>query len=102
MNELIKVLASVKQKDILIGYPLAIYKTNNCLISEYIFKNQVTIIQKLKNNTMYDEGYIEDLRFLRTCNNCSHGSFAFEVESGNETLYCTVVVIHKHKKMICA
>ena len=38
---------------------------------------------------MYDEGYIEDLRFLRTCNNCSHGSFAFEVESGNETLYCT-------------
>lgn len=89
MCELIKALLSVKQGDTLIGYPLAIYETDNCLTSEYAFKNQEAIIESLKNNTMFDDGYIENLRFLRTCNNCNHGSFAFEVESGNETLYCT-------------
>lgn len=89
MNELIKALASVKQGDISIGYPLAIYKTNNSLTSEYAFKNQITIIEQLKNNTMFDDGDIENLTFLRICNNCNHGSYSFEIEDGSETLYCT-------------
>lgn len=89
MNELIRALAFIKQGDTLIGYPLAIYKTDDSLTSEYAFKNQVTVIERLKNNTMFDDGYIEDLRFLRTCNNCSHSSFAFEKDSENKTLYCT-------------
>ncbi len=89
MTELIKALASIKQEDTLIGLPLAIYKIEDILTCEYAFKNQEIIIESLRNNTMFDDGCIENLRFLRTCNNCMYGSYAFEVESGKETLYCT-------------
>lgn len=89
MSELIKALAPIKQGDTSIGFPLAIYKINDSLTSEYAFKNQETIIESLKNNTMFDDSYIEKLRFFGTCNNCIHGSYALEVESGEETLYCT-------------
>ncbi len=89
MDELIKALVSVKQGAIPIGYPLAIYRTDNSLTSEYAFKNQAMIIEKLKNNIMFDDGYIENLKLLRTCNNCNHSLFVFEVESESENLYCT-------------
>lgn len=89
MDELIQALALIKQGDTLIGFPLAIYETDDCLTSEYAFKNPETIIESLKNNTMFDDGSIENLRFLRTCNNCTYGPYALEVESGKETLYCT-------------
>lgn len=85
MYELIQALALI---DTSIGFPLAIYETSGCLTSEYIFKNPETIIESLKNNTMFDYGSVENLRFLRNCNNCVYGSYAFEVESGKETLYC--------------
>lgn len=89
MNELIKALVSIKQGDTLIGYPLAIYKTGDYLTSEYAFKNKEEVIDKLKTNTMFDDGYIENLKFVRLCNNCHYCSYSFYVESGSEALYCT-------------
>lgn len=86
MDELIQALSFVKQEDKLIGFPIAIYETSDCLTSEYAFKNLEATIESLKNNTMFDDGYIKNLRFLRTCNNCI--CYAFEEESGKETLYC--------------
>ncbi len=84
MTELINALANIKQDDNpIIGFPLAIYKVENILTSEYVFKNQEEVIEALKNNTRYADDDIEDLRFLRTCKNCHYGSYS------NETLYCT-------------
>ena len=95
MNELIKSLASIKQEDTLIGFPLAIYETNDCLTSEYAFKNQETIIESLKNNTMFDDDSIKNLRLLRTSDNCIYGSYAYEAESEKETLYDNIKVLCK-------
>lgn len=89
MNELIQALALIKQEDTLIGFPLAIYETGGCLTSEYAFKNLETVIESLKNNTIFDNDCIRNLRFLSICSNCIMGSYAYEVESGKETLYCT-------------
>lgn len=84
MSELIEALAAIQQENTSIGFPLAIYETSGCLTSEYAFKDLEAAIESLKKNSMCDDGSIENLRFLRTCNNCTYGS-----ESGKETLYCT-------------
>lgn len=89
MYELIKALALIKQGNSLIGLPLAIYGTEDCLTSEYAFNNLETIIESLKNDTMFDDGHVNNLQFLKNCNNCAHGSYAYEGELGKETLYCT-------------
>lgn len=89
MSELIEALVAIQQGNTSIGFPLAIYETSGCLTSEYAFKDLEAAIESLKKNSMRDDGSIENLRFLRTCNNCTYGSYGLEVALGKETLYCT-------------
>lgn len=79
MNELIKALASIKQEEALIGLPIAIFEVSGSLTSEYAFKNPEIVIESLKNNTMFDDENIKDLRFLKTCNKGICWSDAFGV-----------------------
>jgi len=86
MSELIKALASIKQGDTSIGLPLAIYEVGKYLTGEYAFKNKETVIEDLKNNTMFDDDHLKKLVFLGNCNNCIYKSS----EEEKATFYSTI------------
>lgn len=68
MSELIQALVSIEQGDTPIGFPLAIYSTDDWLTSEYAFKNMESIMESLENNTRFDDGSVENLNFLSDIN----------------------------------
>ncbi len=89
MQELIKALETIKQENKFIKLPLAIYKVDGALTSEYAFKNKKLTVKALKNDTMFDDGHIENLNFLRNCYNCAYYAHHYtQVTIKKVTLYC--------------
>lgn len=90
MDALINTLSVIDIENKPIGFPLAIYETEEDLTSEYAFKNIKETIKALKEGTFFDDGSISNLLFTKNCDNCNFGSYGLDCTTGKETLYCTI------------
>ncbi len=90
MEELIIALTKISIDEKPIGMPLAMYETDQSLVTEYAFTNVIETINALETNTLFKtDEKINNIRYFNNCNNCINKASVIDCDIDKELSYCT-------------